>query len=74
MSCVRAGDECVVGDTDPATDGLGLRTSFRGVEVLDETGASHECGPGGKAATICGGNGSGEVRAVFLEADISCVV
>lgn len=66
---MRAGDECVVGDTDPVTDSFALRTSFRGVKVLDGTGASPECCRGRKAAVICEGNRSGEIRAVFLEAE-----
>lgn len=56
VSYVRARDECIVGDADSVTDSLALTTSFRGVKALDDTGASHECRQGRKAAMICEGN------------------
>lgn len=74
VSHARAGHGGRVGDTGPLTGSLALRTGFRGFKALEETGASRECCWGGKAAMICGGNGSGEVQAVFLEAESSCAM
>lgn len=49
------------GNTDPITGSLVLRTSFRGVKVLDKSGAGRECCQGGKAAVVCGGQERSEL-------------
>lgn len=56
------------------TDSLALRTSFRGVKALDDTGASHECRQGRKAAMICEGNGRHPSRVPGGREQLCCVM